>query len=161
MYNQMFSLHADLLKALAQPKRLEIIHLLRDQELTVGQIQSMLDLSQANLSQHLMVLRQHGVVDTRRNGKHIYYRLSHPEVIEASDLLRQVLVKRHEHSPLGQELKLKIGQLVPLTHDPVCKMRLSPKTAAYTHDLQGETYYFCAKGCLKNFIKHPEKYLNG
>ena len=56
MYSQIFELHAHLLKAIAHPRRLEIIHLLRDQELPVGDIHTMLDLPQANISQHLMVL---------------------------------------------------------------------------------------------------------
>ena len=75
MYHIIFRLHTQLLKALANEKRLEIIHLLRDQELTVSEIQTMLDLEQANLSQHLMVLRKLEVVTTRKDGKEIYYKL--------------------------------------------------------------------------------------
>ncbi|MCC6710776.1 MAG: helix-turn-helix domain-containing protein, partial [Candidatus Pacebacteria bacterium] len=47
MYSEVFELHAQLLKALAHPKRLEIIHLIRDQELSVSDIHQMLDLPQA------------------------------------------------------------------------------------------------------------------
>ena len=53
MYHQIFAYHTKLLKAMSHPKRLEIIHLLRDQALTVSEIQSMLDLPQpilANIS---------------------------------------------------------------------------------------------------------------
>ena len=94
MYEQVFQLHANLLKALANPKRLEIIHLLRDQELSVTVIQEMLDLPQANLSQHLQVLRHEGIVQTRKDGKQIYYHVAHKNFIAASDLLREVLVKK-------------------------------------------------------------------
>jgi ArsR family transcriptional regulator len=66
MYAQLFELHANLLKALSHPRRLEIIHLLRDQELPVTDIYTMLDLPQANISQHLMVLRDAQVVHARR-----------------------------------------------------------------------------------------------
>ena len=60
MYSELFRLQANLLKVLAQPKRLEIIHLLRDQRLNVTEIYSMLDLPQANVSQHLLALRAAG-----------------------------------------------------------------------------------------------------
>src|SRR3989344_920864 len=103
MYEQVFRLHAQLLKALAHPKRLEILHLLRNQELSVSDIQTMLLLPQANLSQHLQILRAGGIVETKKNGKQISYRLSHPNFIEASDTIREVLVERYKNSPLADE----------------------------------------------------------
>ena len=44
-----------------------------------------------------------------------------------------------------------MSDLVPLTVDPVCGMRLSPKTAAFAYKHEGENYYFCASGCLHQF----------
>ncbi len=160
MYQQVFQLHAELHKALAHPKRLEIIHLLRDRTLTVSEIQEMLDLPQANLSQHLTLLRQASVVNHRKIGKQIYYRLAHKNVIKASDLLRQILVEKYQNSKLADELTLKMSDLVPLTIDPVCGMRLSPKTAAFAHKHQNENYYFCAAGCYHKFKGSPDKYVN-
>ena len=160
MYQQVFKLHSNLLKALANPKRLEIIHLLRDQQLSVTQIQDMLDLPQANLSQHLMILRDHGVVKTRRQGKQIYYQLTSKKFIKASDLLRSILIKKFKNDSLADDLTQKMSDLVPLTHDLVCQMRVSPKTAA-AHKYQGDTYYFCASGCQKRFKNNPQKYLKG
>jgi len=159
MYAQVFNLHAQLLKAMAHSKRLEIIHLLRDKELSVSEIGAMLDLPQANLSQHLQVLRQAEVVSSRRNGQQIYYSLSHPNFIQASDLLRQVLIAQNQNSAITADLMHTLDDLVPLVHDPVCHMRLSPKTAAYLERYQDQTYYFCASGCLKKFRKNPKKYV--
>lgn len=45
--------------------------------------------------------------------------------------------------------------------DPVCKMEVDEKTAKWTFDYQGETYYFCAPGCKAAFEKDPDKYLHG
>lgn len=45
--------------------------------------------------------------------------------------------------------------------DPVCKMEVDEKTAKWTLEYQGETYYFCAPGCKAAFEKEPEKYLHG
>lgn len=160
MYQQVFELHAELLKALAHPKRLEIIHLLRGRTLTVGEIQEMLGLPQANLSQHLQILRQSGVVTNRKIGKQIFYRLAHKNVIKASDLLRHILIEKHQNSKLADELTLKMADLVPLVADPVCGMRLSPKTAAFAHQHNGENYYFCAEGCYHKFKEKPDKFIS-
>ncbi len=43
--------------------------------------------------------------------------------------------------------------------DPVCGMMIDPKEAAGTSEYKGKTYYFCSKGCKKDFDKDPEKYL--
>lgn len=158
MYQKVFELHADLLKALAHPKRLEIIQLLRDASLSVTDIQNMLDLPQANLSQHLQVLRLAGVVVTHKEGKQIYYRLAHKNFVKACDLMRQILIERHRDDQLADELVLSMSDLVPLVTDPVCGMRLSPKTAAFAEKLDGHIYYFCASGCLHEFINNPRKY---
>ncbi|OGK17482.1 hypothetical protein A2774_05555 [Candidatus Roizmanbacteria bacterium RIFCSPHIGHO2_01_FULL_39_12c] len=160
MYYQLFKLHSELLKALSHPKRLEIIQLLRDKKLTVSEIQEMLDLPQANLSQHLMVMRDAEVVEAKRNGKQIYYRLAHKNFIKASDLLRQVLVERFKGSRLADEFTHKMSELVPLTSDPVCGMRLSPKIASYAKKYKGIEYYFCASGCLEKFQKNPDRFIN-
>ena len=159
MYHQIFAHHAKLLKAMSHPKRLEIIHLLRDQALTVSEIQSMLDLPQANLSQHLSILREAGVVKVDKQGKYAVYSLSHPNFIKASDLIRAILIERYQNNPLADELTLSMHELVPLTHDPICGMRLSPKTASFALRTKNQTYYFCAEGCYKKFKQtHQEDY---
>lgn len=45
--------------------------------------------------------------------------------------------------------------------DPVCKMEVTPETAAAEYEYKGKTYYFCAPGCKTAFAKDPEKYLQG
>jgi ArsR family transcriptional regulator, virulence genes transcriptional regulator len=158
MYGKVFELHAELLKALAHPRRLEIIQLLRDQELCVSDIYEMLDLPQANISQHLMLLRDAGVVTTKRDGKQILYRLANPKIIQASDLLREVLIDQYQGTEIANHLTVTMKDLVPLVHDPVCQMRVSPKTAGYSTEYHNHDYYFCASGCLKKFQEKPEKY---
>ncbi|MBI2051733.1 metalloregulator ArsR/SmtB family transcription factor [Candidatus Roizmanbacteria bacterium] len=159
MYSEVFTLHSKLLKALSNPKRLEILHLLRNSELTVSSIQKMLYLPQGNLSQHLMVLREAHVVATRRKGREIYYKIAHTNFIKASDLIRELLIKQHKDNPQMKELTRNMTDLVPLTQDPVCKMRISPKTASFVTKLNGNPFYFCASGCYKKFKENKEKYL--
>lgn len=160
MYQEVFELHAELLKALAHPKRLEIVHLLRDRSLTVGEIQEMLDLPQANLSQHLQILRNAKVVTTKKKGKQIHYRLSHKNFIKASDLLRCVLLEKYKDDKLYTNLKMQMADLLPSEKDPVCGMYLSPKTAAFAHVYEDRDYFFCAAGCYRKFKEKPTKFVN-
>lgn len=152
MYYEVFQLHAELLKALSHPKRLEITQLLREKELTVSDMQDMLDLPQGNLSQHLQILRKAEVVKTKRNGKLIYYSIAHKNFIKASDLFREILIEKYKDEVADVVFK-KMTDLVPLTSDPVCKMRVSPKTAAFAYKNNGEEFYFCGSGCYEKFKK--------
>ncbi|HEX7018182.1 MAG TPA: metalloregulator ArsR/SmtB family transcription factor [Patescibacteria group bacterium] len=160
MYAQLFDLHADLFKALAHPRRLEIIQLLRDQKLCVSDIHTMLDLPQANISQHLMILRDAGIVRTTRDGKQIFYQVADIKCLQACDLIREMLIDQHQELRTADEILLDMKALVPLTTDPVCGMRLSPKTAGFAHIYNQEAYYFCASGCEKAFKERPEKYVS-
>ncbi len=71
---------ARLLKVLANPNRLMIVCMLLETELSVGQLNQKLPLSQSALSQHLAVLREEGLVATRKEAQVVYYRLAKPEV---------------------------------------------------------------------------------
>ncbi len=67
---------AKLLKALANERRLQVLCLLAGGERSVGELNELLDLSQSALSQHLAVLREEGLVNTRREAQMIYYSLT-------------------------------------------------------------------------------------
>ncbi len=62
-------------KALSNPKRLAILKIIQSHEKSVGDIAKKLELRQANVSQHLMRLKQAGVIEMRRRGKNVYYHL--------------------------------------------------------------------------------------
>lgn len=62
-------------KALSNPKRLAILKIIQSHEKSVGDIAKKLELRQANVSQHLMCLKQAGVIEMRRSGKNVYYHL--------------------------------------------------------------------------------------
>ena len=90
---ELHELHARVCKAIADPKRLLIINELRDRELSVGDLCEALGLSQSNVSQHLAILRERGVVLSRREGTSVFYRLRGSKVIAAVDLLRDFLAE--------------------------------------------------------------------
>lgn len=89
-----YKLHAQICKALADAKRLLILNALRDTELTVGDLAESLGLPQATVSQHLAILRQRSLVSSRRNGVNVFYKIGNKKVIEAFDLLRDVMTEQ-------------------------------------------------------------------
>lgn len=93
---QIYKLHASICHTLANPKRLEIIDKLRARELSVTALAEALEVSQANLSQHLAIMRQKGIVTSRREGLNVFYKLSNPKIIQACELMRQVLLEHLE-----------------------------------------------------------------
>ena len=91
---QVYELHAEVCKTLGNPKRIEIINLLRGGELSVAKLLRKTGLLKANLSQHLAVMRSKGIIKARTEGLTVYYRIANPKVVRACDLMREVLMER-------------------------------------------------------------------
>jgi ArsR family transcriptional regulator len=87
-------LQAEVLKTLANPRRLEIIHRLAQGPCEVRRLAEDLGAPQPNVSQHLAVLRSAGIVDAERDGREVRYRLSDPDVVVACAVMRGVLQRR-------------------------------------------------------------------
>jgi ArsR family transcriptional regulator len=105
---QLFKHQAAICKTLADPKRLMILHELRDEEKSVSQMVSALGLPQANVSQHLAILRERGIVTTRRDGTTIYYKLANLKIGQACDLVREVLADQlSKNQALARSLRRK------------------------------------------------------
>lgn len=92
--DEIYSLQADVLKTLASPRRLEIVHRLAEGPCEVGRLADELGMSQPNASQHLAVLRSSGVVEAVRAGREVRYRLADPDVMVACAIMRGVLQRR-------------------------------------------------------------------
>lgn len=90
MENQKITKMANVLKAMANEKRLEILYYIAEQEYSVGEIGKMVQLSQSALSQHLAVLRAKGLVETRRKSQTIFYSLKDGKVTKILFLLSQL-----------------------------------------------------------------------
>lgn len=76
-------------QALAHPTRIAVVEALRDGEMSAGALQGHLRVEQANLSQHLAVLRARQIVVSRKAGNQVYYSLRDPVLIQVLDLLKQ------------------------------------------------------------------------
>lgn len=84
-------LHASICEALADPKRIAILYVLRDEPMTVNEMAKQLAVPQATMSRHLKILRERRLLRARREGMNVYYALTNRKVLDALDLLRQVL----------------------------------------------------------------------
>ena len=116
---------ADLLRTLGQPERLKILLAIGQQEACVCHLEAALGLRQAYISQHLMALRQAGLVTARRDGRNIYYRLEDPSLLS---FIRQA----GEQVGLSQAQmsRAKIPSLPPNCPCPHCAEELMPEFEA-------------------------------
>ncbi len=89
MPNVLREYKASVFQALAHPTRIAILEALRDGEVSAGAIQERLGVEQANLSQHLAILRSRQVVTTRKEGNQVFYSLRNRVILKVLELMRQ------------------------------------------------------------------------
>lgn len=94
-------------KAMANPYRLELLELLSQSERTVESLAAELGISVANASQHLQALRLGGLVERRKDGIFVHYRLGHPSVHELSKALR--IVAEHQLAEVERAVRSYFG----------------------------------------------------
>ncbi len=94
MDDQIYAYHAEMCKVFAHSKRLELINIIRDKEMSAGELGKRLGLIPANLSQHLTMMRERHILTSRKEGNVVYYRIANPRLLEAFDLLREILFEQ-------------------------------------------------------------------
>jgi ArsR family transcriptional regulator len=94
-------IRADIMKALANPVRVLVIHALQQGEKCVSDLNKMVKLNQSNMSRHLTVLKKAGILSDRRDGMRVYYRLQLPGILNAfectSDVVKSVARQHQEN----------------------------------------------------------------
>ena len=159
MYLELFELHEKVSKTLANQKRLEIVNLLKNKELTVTEMVEMLGIRQANLSQHLSILRGAKVVETKRVGNRIFYKIADERLSKANDLIRSFLIEAYKLDDKIVEVVDSEEDFYPVVSDPVCGMRFSFADAHSSLRFNGEVFYFCAAGCMKKFTNNSKRFV--
>lgn len=96
---------ASVFQALAHPTRIAVVEILREGELSAGAMQEKLGLEQANLSQHLAILRGRQIVLNRKEGNQVFYSLRNPVLVEVLDIM-----KRYCQSNLNDAIQL-LGEM--------------------------------------------------
>lgn len=94
MNEVVFKLTASYLKALSHPTRLKILDILKEDELCVCKIFESLDLEQSNVSQHLRILRDQGILISRREGTNIMYKVKDTEVFDIMSKVKAILIRQ-------------------------------------------------------------------
>ena len=115
----LFQNEAEILNAMSHPARLEILELLRDGESCVCHIQAMLDQRQAYISQQLNILRQAGLITSRKEGLRVYYKIYNPDLFDLLDQVQRILQKLGKWQPedAGQD---NLMQKKKACHCPQC-----------------------------------------
>lgn len=97
--SQPFEAQAQLLKVLTHPARLAILSILRDGEHCVCHMEAHLGFRQAYISQQLAILREAGLIQDRRDGWNIFYRVADPKVYSILDAVQAVVGEDNSPSP--------------------------------------------------------------
>jgi len=97
---ELYRLQAEFCKAMAHPTRIHILRALKHGEKSVNDLARVVGVTQANASQHLAILRQFGLLNTRRDGSTIYYSVADHRVIEACELVRTCIGERLKNSQI-------------------------------------------------------------
>ncbi len=107
MENQLYTYHAEMCKVFSHPKRLELINTLRENEMSAGEIGERLHITPANLSQHLTMMKERRILVSRKEGNAVYYRITNPRLLEAFDMLREILFEqiRQDAALIGDRAK--------------------------------------------------------
>jgi DNA-binding transcriptional ArsR family regulator len=112
---------AEAFRLLGQPVRIQILLIIANQEACVCHIEAVLGIRQAAISQHLMVLRDAGLVSTNRDGRNIFYRLARPGLFEAICQVAAVM------GVSADELAQFSRRLVPGCPCPRCNPEMDPQ----------------------------------
>jgi DNA-binding transcriptional ArsR family regulator len=86
-----YQMKAEFFRILGHPVRVRILELLKDGERTVGDLQNELQMDSSGTSQHLGVLRKHGILEGRRVGTSVFYTVRDPRIFQLLEVSRQIL----------------------------------------------------------------------
>ncbi len=88
MENEQIDAMSKILKSMSHPIRLKILCLLQDKELSVGEIRDRVETTSANVSQHLNILRNQGIIDYRKDANFIYNKITDQRIIKLIESMR-------------------------------------------------------------------------
>ncbi len=94
MSDAILKMHADICKVFTNPIRLRILSLLKNGELSVGELCEELELSQPSMSQHLGFLRDRKIVRSRKDGTNVFYSIGNKKILDAMDIMHQVIIEQ-------------------------------------------------------------------
>ncbi|HVY77366.1 MAG TPA: metalloregulator ArsR/SmtB family transcription factor [Solirubrobacterales bacterium] len=111
---------AEFFRLLGHPARVRILELLRDGELSVGKLQAELGIDSSGASQHLAAMRRQGLLESRREGTSVFYRVRDPRVFQLLETARQLIGSYLEET---QALLGELGDPPPTRRNAGAKRR--------------------------------------
>ena len=107
MDDQIYQYHAEMCQVFSHPKRLEVINVLRDGEMSVTELAQKLELTIGNLSQHLSMMKERHILLTRKEGNMVYYRILNTKLILCFDMMREMLFDQIKQDAALLEVKAR------------------------------------------------------
>ena len=107
MEDQIYQYHAEMCQVFSHPKRLEVINVLRDGEMSVTELAQKLELTIGNLSQHLSMMKERRILLSRKEGNMVYYRIANQKLIRCFDIMREMLFDQIKQDAALLEVKAK------------------------------------------------------
>ena len=102
---QIYEMHAEMCKVFTNPVRVEILNLLQDGRRSVNTLAELTGYNQPNISQHLTIMREKGIVTAEKVGNNVFYSLSNPKISEAFDIMKEILYEQlARNEQLAKEL---------------------------------------------------------
>jgi ArsR family transcriptional regulator, virulence genes transcriptional regulator len=92
--NKILEMQCEICKALGHPLRIAIVDALKNKETSAADLIAEMGLSKANLSKHMTMLTHSGIVESRKDGRQILYRLTDPDIHRACAIIRSILYRR-------------------------------------------------------------------
>ena len=104
-HQKIFQMQCEICKSLGHPIRLQIVDRLNQGETPASDLITAMEISKGSLSKHMSLLQHGGIVESRREGRKIIYRLTDPEIHKACAIMRSILYRRLKQ---GEKLALAI-----------------------------------------------------
>ena len=106
MTSALYEHHAEMCKVFSNATRLQILSVLRDREMTVATIARELGVALGTVSPHLLMMKQRRVLASRKQGNQVFYRLANRKLLQAFDLMREILYEQMRlEAPLAETLE--------------------------------------------------------
>ena len=93
---EIYEIHSEFLRAIANPKRLRIINEFGDGKITVGELAEKLNLTVSNISQHLKILKNYEILRSEKIGHRVYYSITDKRIVEICHSIRQIISDLYE-----------------------------------------------------------------
>jgi len=92
MEKKVYMMHAEMCKVFTSPIRLEILDMLRNGKKTVTELVQLIGVNQSNVSQHLQIMKDKGILRTEKKGNYVFYSIANPKISEAFGMMKEIMI---------------------------------------------------------------------